>query len=108
MNYELAKKLKDAGFPMKETFSGIDQLPSGNRAYYDQEHKISPTLSELIEACGDKFEYLNRVHGGTDSWFAGTQDDYAGTEMSIFQGEKGSTPEEAVANLWLDLNRKSS
>lgn len=36
MNYELAKELKDAGFPYKWNIEGV--------------HWTAPTLSELIEA----------------------------------------------------------
>lgn len=56
-----------------------------------------PTLPELIEACGIGFFELRResfewqVRGkGENGW--------------IYGG--GSTPEEAVANLWLELNKK--
>ncbi len=84
MNYELAKKLKDAGFP------GI---------IIQQEHIESyPTLTELIEACGLKNMLLMKsgnLHQAFD-------DD---NTFCMNQGE-GSTPEEAVANLWLALNSK--
>lgn len=81
MNYELAKKLKDAGFPQ----DGIGQFIDVKLA--------SPTLSELIEACGDKFRGLSK----RANWRA---QDVMGIE------EFGDTPEEAVANLYLALNNK--
>ena len=84
LNYELTKKLKDAGFPFEFWESKL-----GDDTY------TSPTLSELIEACGDRFGCLAKKE---DGWYA-----------CPFPHDKLSdgidkTPEEAVANLWLELN----
>ncbi len=49
MGYILAKRLKDAGFPMEEWVYHKD----GSREPY------IPSLSELIEACGDGMFRLN-------------------------------------------------
>ncbi len=64
-----------------------------------------PTLSELIEACGEKFEELINLK---DKWicYGGGKDIIKGVEQWHAFGE-GSTPEEAVANLWLELNKKT-
>jgi len=83
MNYELAKRLKDAGYPILE----VDLMA-----------ERYPTLSELIEACdsvknGFKLDYDH----DEEWWEAGAY------ESGIFQGE-GPTPEEAVAKLWLALH----
>jgi hypothetical protein len=78
MNYELAKQLKDAGFPDK----------------YTKDCKCLPvlSLSNLIDACGKmKFE-LWRSQAG---WGAKTMG-------RMITGV--STPEEAVARLWLALH----
>jgi len=84
MTHELAKELKDAGFPQREG-RGVKH----------------PTLSELIEACGDKFYGLHRMVNG--EWLAFMYD----IEDSTRQVETiGSMPEEAVAHLWLALNKK--
>lgn len=96
MTYELAKKLKDAGFPIK----GKDEW-------------FFPDLSELIEACGEIELILrnaswNRIRnwecwkGG--EWKQETENKTGGREMKFFQC--ASTPEEAVALLWLELNKK--
>ena len=82
MTYELAKELRDTGY----------------------EGSILPVnLSELIKACGDGFETLQR-HRGTGSgdmpWIAGLGKDHK------YKGVMGETPEEAVARLWLALNQK--
>ena len=85
MNYKLAKQLNDAGFPSKERIGP---------------QRVTPTLSELIEACGDMFGYLARKEDywgdGKTRWITnsdGTHEDIAGL-----------TPEESVVKLWLKLN----
>jgi hypothetical protein len=90
MDYELAKQLKDAGFPQEgdrpgDMVSGGDVL--GERVYY-------PTLSELIEACGMDFGDLKRMVNGR----------FGARNSNITLSILGDTPEEAVANLWLALN----
>lgn len=83
MDYNLAKKLKDAGFPDSQ--------------YMDLEDILDrPTLSELIEACGDKFGQLDHYQND-EKWKAEAKEMYMAT---------GKTAEEAVANLWLVLNKK--
>lgn len=102
MTYELAKKLKEAGFPQKEELGARYITPKGLYAYYPdnfRQEAYSPTLSELIEACGEKFGML-RSPLGQRKWTA--QGD--GGESLVFT--EGSTPEEAVARLWLALNKK--
>lgn len=109
MDYELAKELKDAGFPHTQ---------GGKVLYYNAVYKnhpfndydgayadgvtlsgdviYVPTLSELIEACGGKFKLVELID--KNEWLA--CGDYYRT-----YGE-GTTPEEAVARLWLALNKK--
>lgn len=99
MNYELAKQLKDAGFPLKERVIMSQQI--GNEL-----HQISewyPTLSELIEACGEEFSGLDRdkdSSSGEVYWLA--------KAWSLDKNTYGSTPEESVANLWLKLNENKN
>lgn len=100
MTYELAKQLKDAGFPQAHNYD-----ENGRSDYVDKDYKgdalvgyISiPTLSELITACGDKFFTLERLYDGC---FAANDDN--GNRI----GEEYETPEEAIAKLWLALNAK--
>jgi len=95
MTYETAKKLKDAGFPMEyelDNFSDFDKY----KAWIDID------LSELIEACGDKFDALGKCKDDgmsriVDGWIAVDEDN---------KRRWGKTPEEAVAKLWLALNKK--
>lgn len=94
MNYETAKALKDAGFPMPDTsWDNFDQeiLKTEWDMYRS---KFCPTLEELIEACGERFGSLNNW---LDGWGA------FGIKKAF--GE-GATPTEAVARLWLALHTK--
>ena len=109
MNYDLALKLKNAGYPQ-----------TGRYYYYGEESVkkyhpmtdwyigpppfghlegdiVKPTLSELIEACGDRFNSLN-------------SNSITGFDSLSFDGScgAGNTPEEAVANLWLSIHDKTN
>ena len=103
MNYELAKQLKDAGFPqdIKEDYyyDGCEECEGGNpESYIELYHLIHdksdlikiPTLSELIEACGRDFDRLERI-GNTNTW--NVKGFFSDIET------EGETPEEAVAKL---------
>jgi hypothetical protein len=98
MDYELAKQLRDAGFPQggNGRWAGNpDKIVwrSGDRAYV-------PTLEELIDAWGDKFFALNATdtRGLSHTWYA------AVTFPNLIEAT-GSTPTEAVAKVWLALNK---
>jgi hypothetical protein len=93
MNYELAKRLCEAGFPQGGKGSWVgptDQIVwrSGDRVYV-------PTLEELIEACGESFERMGIENG---SWYAIAVRGNIQYSRSHF-----STPTEAVAKLYLVL-----
>ncbi len=105
MNYSLAKELKDAGFSQegdgKVLGRSFDDLADyrGEDEIYTISEEVTcyvPTLSELIEACGDDFGQLTRVLSG--EWDANNSIHDIRTN--------DSTPEEAVARLWLALNKK--
>jgi hypothetical protein len=130
MTYELAKQLHESGFPNLAVYAHSFNYEQNNNPhkpgwdvkvtckfcgeirefassstlstiYFDGcpviTNYIFPTLSELIEACGDEFYELVRDEDGTFI----CRSDY--TEMDIV---RCSTPEEAVANLYLKLNNK--
>lgn len=99
MDYELAQKLKDAGFPMP-TFSKKRPILIG----YNHTDICPPTLEELIEACGKNLHCLvHTTDGGLDSdrefWSAGK-------DNIVMGWVNGPTPKEAVAYFWLTLNKK--
>ncbi len=82
MKYELAVRLKEAGFPFR-----------------DEKHfEYRPTLSELIQAVGEDFDKVGQDPTTKGKWLARV--------FSIDKLASGSSPEEAVANLWLALNEK--
>lgn len=98
IEYQLAQQLKNAGFPKDIQFEevGVSQLS------YDIKVVNAPTLSELIEACGDGFRSLTYHSKRTEEstyrrWIA-----KSGTRTGKFL-KTGKTPEEAVAKLWLAL-----
>lgn len=108
MNYELAKELHDSGFKYgahlhrayKEdgTFRTLGDKPTDNYIY-------EPTLEELIEACGEDFDALfshfSSILEGDENkhWRADATDR---TGYSVV----GFTPQEAIARLYLVLNKK--
>lgn len=127
MNYELAKKLYDAGFPGIRTWTThnyvgdfqtqIDCTQCGDSVKlqggtlitgYNMdcpkgEAKYSiPTLSELIKACGDRFNSLSKQSKWTSEDMEWIACEGSGNSKSGI----GSTPEEAVAYLYLELNKK--
>lgn len=131
MNYDLAKKLRDAGFPQRKEPQYVTDsnpepfvlLPGINdkdfAVWSDKYRAYAPTLSELIEACGDgfalfgpnkRFNPLRQIEG--TALYSHTEqktlDDWTAIIRELELVSHGSTPEEAVANLWLALNTKST
>ncbi len=119
IEYELAKKLKDAGFPIewKNPRNTVHHTKTVVGISVGTDNISVPTLSELIEACGDGiFELLRQSEWHRNEtgfiWIATLADVSKMTHLSFSQvgnsmvKSGGSTPEEAVANLWLELNKK--
>jgi len=118
---EKAKELKDAGFKQNgKSNEGDDGYAIGPVVYNDgiEFNKVAyiPTLSELIEACGDEFlsvKMHKKMIWHSDKgeneyvfmyWIA--RADYKKAVITPAIETIGGTPEEAVANLWLALNKK--
>jgi len=103
LKYETAKALKDAGYPQKSAGDRIN--PKGYLEYSgcwddsnEDDYITLPTLSELIEACGDKFGDLTLIDAGRGKcWFANS--------YKVPAAEASSSPEEAVAKLYIELNK---
>jgi hypothetical protein len=114
MNRELAKELKNAGFPIGAYRAGHKFYPpeqgggwsDAARRHgvtvtpYDLEDRMQdindgcycPNLSDLIGACGASF---SRLFVEADIWTAQSDD----PPLTM----KSNNPEEAVAKLWLAL-----
>ena len=95
MKYKLLKELEDAGFPKGKNWDCFrDEAMNKKGAYV-------PTLEELIEACGDGFDSLDRMHhhdtGKVAGWVCNL---YTRKVIRILK-----TKEEAVAELWLTLKK---
>lgn len=99
MNYELAKQLKKNGFPTRD-------LGNGYEIYSSESMPFVPNLSELIEACGEEFVFLVKEDDKNEVVWTATADIKKWKNFKDILSGKGSTPEEAVAKLWLELNKK--
>jgi len=105
ISYELYMKLKDAGFPYRwhltEEFTQAQK--DCNEEIDPEQSPFVPTLSELIEACGEDFFALKQTATmelkGTGEWMATAYSNRKGIH------KPGKTPEEAVARLYLTLNQ---
>lgn len=94
MEYELALKLNGAGYPQKDSIGTGEGtfVSDGNGTVY------APSLSELIEACGEGFEMLTQAYeDGKGYWWATA----SGNRIREFAAD---TPIEAVALLYLALH----
>lgn len=95
MNYELAKELKDAGFPYDWGEQPLYEGGELGHVFYNH-----PTLEDLIEACGEGFECLYRLN---DTTWQATRADLGQGDYTPFDLMVWETPQEAVARLWLAL-----
>lgn len=98
MKYELARRLKEAGYPQKEDGYWTHEIYVEGTAY-------PPTIHELIDACMDGEHELVLRWRPESRWSAIQEGKVLGGgwfEMGtdIFDCE---TPEEALAELWLAL-----
>jgi len=59
---------------------------------------IEMGLSELVEACGEKFDYLKQTDSG--KWRV-----FVKHGIDNYKADECDTPEEAVAKLWIELNK---
>lgn len=130
IDYKLSKKLKDIGFPQEyqktkpimdwayDDGEELHLLHSDNDTgwwigndYTHSDMKMEevkkdwvkcPTLSELIKACGRLDFKLRQTYSAYENLLF-----YVIERPGMDDMERCSTPEEAVANLYLELNKKS-
>lgn len=106
MNYETARKLKDAGFPQEGDGMFTDEHENIQTIRSSGFQMYIPTLSELIEACGDGEHEVRLIWSFKEKWCASQE----GLTFPNGKFEMGveifdcPTPEEAVANLYLALH----
>lgn len=124
MTYELAKQLKDAGFPQvwpKPDFLNLDDalvIQEIYDTYPEQFDPYRPTLPELVDACGNHFGTLELDHQEADNLNPARHSFIAKPSNGLIQliarnkhpmqeiYYSGKTPDVAAANLWLALNKK--
>ena len=114
ISYELARELRVAAFSQVPTTHGgvgyyitesgrllttIDFIGEGMSK---EPFAYVPTLSELIEACGEDFIELEKVK---DVWWSKGAWEKCGEGECPKYDVMGSTPDEAVAKLWLEINK---
>ncbi len=119
IDYNLAKQLKDAGFPSeyknyecKECGKPCEDSEVGTPCSCGWNGKVpidivfrAPTLEELIEACGETYKgYEFMLSYSIDQWFCNYFNDNF-KKISNFPNGIGKTPTEAVANLYLELHK---
>ena len=103
MDYELARQLEEAGWfeNWRHDHCGYKWIDKDGDIFdHPQDDAcMIPALSELIEACGDKFGALMKRGSW---WYAITRKDL---DNRFGIGLIGKTPEETVARLWLELQK---
>lgn len=108
MDYNLALALKEGGFPQKKNglFVTSESYIDKNGDLTTGDMITAPTLSELIEACIDFPNHFSLYGREGDRWEATLVVLKQPWEGDKSFHAKGATEEEAVARLWLELNKK--
>ena len=106
MDYNLAKELKDAGFPqtrddgaLKGSYLFPENVSLADKKIHEKA-VFAPTLEELIVACGKPFMALCR-NDDDSGWTAFKNGDTI-MDKHLCVAE---APTEAVARLWLALQK---
>lgn len=118
IKYDTAVKLKEVGISQRG--EGWLYLPGSELPYSPDEINAlsvksdksweevaamgyyAPTLEEFIEACGDSFRYLDRTK---NEWYAHGASNPEGDAIVVDIHTRGTSPTEAVANLYLELHK---
>lgn len=116
--YTILRQLKESGFPddgdpynTGEYIFGIPQREidlvlldkhPDFKGKVDEIFNLSISLEKLIEECGGWFKKLEPLGGGL--FWRAESIEMMGIKIGLQGG--GKTPNEAVARLWLELNKK--
>lgn len=110
MKYELAKELREAGFPQKH---GIYLCEHGQANFGPINCHCTPSyipkLEEIIEACPNMYDIRKTApeRGSMRARWIAEAWAYQMDSTSYPVQAIGSTPTEAVARLWLALTKKN-
>jgi hypothetical protein len=114
MDYELARQLKEAGFPIKKA-NGAEEADFIAKNYgivsmavIDSVLYKLPTLTELIEACGEGFFAISHWPEGWTAEGGPIIGDGNKNWTAQIQCKNLPSAEEAVAKLWIALNKKDA
>lgn len=115
MNYELYKKLKDAGFIISRRIEAKNVLVNGKKVYGEEVEKALFSgypfiiLEDIIDQLPKQIMRKEIIYnfaiqyrlldGETKNWWAG----YCLRDGSAIESATGETLVEAVAQLWLDV-----
>ena len=111
MNYKLAKQLKEAGFPFKSPKvwcvnkdhpEHLEDLAYTEIELPNTDAIILPTLSELIEACGGNYSDFELIKTA-GYWKAKIT--LCHRMYYVDYLSDGDTPEEAVAELFIEIRK---
>lgn len=106
LDFETCQRLKEAGFPQGD----IPKLPPPSKSDdvcsdfvsvwrdLNGEWVLQVTIEDLLRELGENCQALARTK---DGWAACPESIWYGNST---QGEKGDTPEQALANLYLALH----
>ena len=111
IDHKLAKQLKDAGFPIRLVIGGKEW--NGEKVYFDgttsdDGQKIGfliPTLSELIEACGEKFKGSEFVLWKEGNYWEAGYKRYSYDDLFLDSYGKDKNKDAAVVKLYIELNK---
>ena len=106
ITYELARELRDAGFPQDGDGGIYVNSDGSNKLEVDpRDGRIGyyiPTLEELMRACGEVTVEKKQDAPCEDN----VVDTFTYEAFTADYSFVSDTPAEAVANLWLALNKK--
>lgn len=109
ISYKLAKELKDCGFEQRKLLNESKYYFGDNNIVQvgvakergidiDNDSAYIPTLSELIDACGE----IRTIRKEDNKWYVCTTKDDGHGNLIDFMGD---SLEEIVARLYIKLNK---